>query len=107
MDDRPHGKTLTRCLNYTLSAWWTYAVDGSLPFPAGAAVPRTHLEAAELWARLLREWKKRFGFERLLYVDIANETPYFLPDFKNRIYEDTTQIFSIWMVSGFKEEWSG
>ena len=87
-------KTLSRGLNYTLSSWWTYAMDGSLPFPAGAAVPRTHLEAAELWARLLREWKKRFGFERLIYVDIENETPYFLPGYKNRIKEMTGQSWN-------------
>ena len=83
-------KTLSRQLNYTLSAWWSYPMDG-YPFPQQAAAPRTHLEAAELWARQLRLWKARFGFERLLYVDIANETPYFLPGFKNRIKEVTGQ----------------
>jgi hypothetical protein len=36
-------------------------------------------EGAEMWATLLADWKKRFGFDRIVYVDIANETPYFFP----------------------------
>ena len=38
-----------------------------------------------MWAILLREWQRRFGFEGLVYVDLANEVPYFLPGFLDRI----------------------
>ncbi len=76
-----------RRLNYTLSAWWFTGQSSNNPFPAEALAPRTHLEAAELWARLLRGWKQRFGFEGLVYVDLANEVPYFLPGFLQR-YQD-------------------
>jgi hypothetical protein len=87
-------KLLTRPLNYTLSAWWTCSVPGSNSFPTEAIAPHTHLEAAELWAKLLREWKRRFGFDRLVYVDIANETPYFLPGFMDRIKAESGQSWN-------------
>ncbi|RPJ39285.1 MAG: hypothetical protein EHM21_15850, partial [Chloroflexi bacterium] len=82
-------KVLARRLNYTLSAWWFTAQAENNPFPAQALAPQTHLEAAELWAKLLREWQRRFGFEGLVYVDIANEVPYFLPGFIKK-YEAQT-----------------
>jgi len=85
------GKTLERRLNYTLSAWWFHAGSGNNPFPREALAPRTHEQAAELWAHLLREWKQRFGFEGLVYVDIANEVPYFLPGFLQRVKEESGQ----------------
>ena len=40
-----------------------------------------------MWAVLLTDWKKRFGFERIVYVDIANETPYFFPWFSGALQE--------------------
>lgn len=87
-------KTLSRRMNYTLSAWWFNGESTNNPFPKQAAAPRTHAEAADLWARMLREWKKRFGFEGLVYVDIANEVPYFLPGFKDRIKQETGQSWT-------------
>ena len=78
-----------RRLNYTLSAWWFH---GELL--KGTVAPRTHIEAAELWARMLREWQKRFGFEGLAYVDIANEVPYFLPDYKALIKSESGQSWT-------------
>ncbi len=68
-------------LNYTLSAWW--GMPGPPPAPAAPPVlrrPKNMVEGAEMWATMLTDWKQRFGFDRLLYVDIANETPYFFPD---------------------------
>ena len=82
-------KVLRKGLNYTLSAWWFTDQSGNSPLGREALAPRTHLEGAELWARMLREWQRRFGLEGLVYVDIANEVPYFLPGFLKR-YESET-----------------
>ena len=82
-------KLLGRRMHYTLSCWWFTDQSGNNPFIAGCQAPRTHLEAADLWARLLREWKQRFGFDGLVYVDIANEVPYFLPGFMQRVKDET------------------
>ena len=83
------GKVMDRHLNYTLSAWWAAGQPGNEPFQPIALAPRTHLEAADLWIKLLRSWKKRFGFDGLVYVDLANEVPYFLPGFLKRFEEET------------------
>ena len=61
-------KVLARGLNFTLSAWWFYNSTAA-GFPSEAIAPRTHLEAAELWSKLLRQWQQRFGFEKLVYLD--------------------------------------
>ena len=79
-------KLLERKLHYTLSAWWFSSEYERLKL---LRLPRTHEEAAEIWAFMLREWKRRFGFEGLVYVDIANEIPYFLPGFCKRFKEET------------------
>jgi hypothetical protein len=80
-------KVAARRLNYTISAWWFY--DNMPGRPPLLAKPKTHVEAAEAWAVMLREWKKRFGFEGLVYVDVANEVPYFTPDYFDTIKEKT------------------
>jgi hypothetical protein len=85
-------------LNYTLSAWWfAPGLPTSPPAPPVLRTPKNMLEGAEMWAVLLTDWKKRFGFDRLVYVDIANETPYFFPDLQERLkkvagaeFEDTS-----------------
>jgi hypothetical protein len=85
-------------LNYTLSAWWFVpGLPTSPPAPPVLRTPKNMLEGAEMWAVLLTDWKKRFGFDRLVYVDIANETPYFFPDLQDRLkkvagadFEDTS-----------------
>src|ERR1039458_9210172 len=59
------------------------------PSPAPLRHPANMMEGAEMWAQMLTDWKKRFGFDRLLYVDIANETPYFFPEFSERIKKAT------------------
>jgi hypothetical protein len=78
-------------LNYTLSAWWFCNVPPAQhwPGPPVLRLPRTHEEGAELWSAMLREWKRRFGFDRLVYLDLANEVPYFLPGFLERLREAT------------------
>jgi Sugar-binding cellulase-like len=77
-------------LNYTLSAWWF--MPSAPPAPAAPAVlhrPKTMAEGAEMWAVQLTDWKRRFGFDRLLYVDMANEVPYFFPDVEERLKKAT------------------
>lgn len=78
-------------LNYTLSAWWFCNVPPAQhwPGPPVLRLPRNHEEGAEMWITLLREWKRRFGFERLVYLDLANEVPYFLPGFLDRLQAAT------------------
>ncbi len=77
-------KLLTRKLHYTLSCWW-YCTAAMGPMPVKTL--RTHVDAAQMYARLLEQWKTRFGFEGLVYVDIANEVPYFLPDYLKTLKE--------------------
>ena len=78
-------------LNYTLSAWWFCNVPPALsqPGPPVLRLPRNHQEGAEMWIVLLHEWQRRFGFGRLVYVDLANEVPYFFPGFRERMLEET------------------
>ena len=82
-------KLLAKNLHYTLSAWWFTGGSDNNRFPAQAKAPRTHLEAAELWVILLREWQRRFGFQGLVFVDLANEVPFFLPGFGERFKAET------------------
>ncbi|MFH1006983.1 MAG: cellulase-like family protein [Candidatus Latescibacterota bacterium] len=79
-------KLLSRKLHYTLSAWWACDENHG---PKPLRVPRTHVEAAEMWIKMLEQHKRRFGFEGLAYVDIANEVPYFLPGFQDALKEET------------------
>ena len=77
-------KLLSRDLYYTLSSWWY----SDLAFgPKPSRTPSNHVEAAEIYSDFLRLWEKRFGFDRLVYVDIANEVPYFLPGYLNLLKE--------------------
>ena len=81
-------------LHYTLSGWWFMpGLPTSPGCPPALRTPVTMADGAEMWAVQLREWKKRFGFDRLVYVDIANETPYFFPRFQERLKEASGQDF--------------
>lgn len=71
----------SRPLNYTLSAWW-FGHDGIGP---AARLPANHLDAAEIWADALHRWASRFDLDRILYVDLANEVPYFIPALTSRL----------------------
>ena len=76
-------------LHYTLSCWWFGCAPGaSLQGPPVRRQPRTHAEGGEMWAEQLREWQRRFGFDRLVYIDLANEVPYFFPGFLDRLKHD-------------------
>ena len=73
-------------LNYTLSAWWSMPEPPPAPVsPPALRQPANTTEGAEMWAVMLNKWKKRFGFDRLVYVDIANEVPYFFPNVDARL----------------------
>ncbi len=77
-------------LYYTMSGWW--GMPGPPPEPAAPALlrrPANMVEGAEMWAVMLTDWKQRFGFDRLVYVDIANEVPYFFPDVNERLKKAT------------------
>jgi hypothetical protein len=89
-------KVQRRRLNYTLSAWWFNAMSGHWNnLPSAARVPNNHAEGAEIWIAMLREWKRRFGFDGLVYVDLANEVPYFLPGSVERLKQVTGDDWSV------------
>jgi hypothetical protein len=90
-------KLLARKLHYTLSAWW---FCGEQQGPALRRVPRSHVEAAEMWSETLEQYRRRFGFEGLVYVDVANEVPYFLPGFLDAF---TQQTGAGWGVPRFSD----
>lgn len=69
-------------LHYTLSPWW-FEPKGKkrwAGWPEPNHRPTTLIQAAERTVEFLSVWEKRFGFDRLVYVDLCNEYPYFLPD---------------------------
>lgn len=70
-------KLLKRRLYYSLSAW------NLEPFVNGWQASNLK-DITEKWKLMLREWKKRFGFENCLYVDLSNEYPYFLNEHMDR-----------------------
>jgi hypothetical protein len=84
LDEFMH-KTLERKLNYTLSCWWSRG-NG----PAMRVIyPENHLQAAEIWIEYLEAWKRRFGFNGLIYVDLQNECPFFIDGYKQRFERET------------------
>ncbi len=80
-------------LNYTLSAWWFHnKLTGTWPQgPTLLHRPTDHRQAAEVWIKFLEQWEKRFGFDGCVYVDLANEVPYFLPDYNDTYQKATGQ----------------
>lgn len=77
-------------LHYTLSGWWFCNLSKAMgDGPPVLRLPGTHEEGAEMWCVMLREWKKRFGFDRLVYLDLVNEVPYFFPGFQARLKKET------------------
>jgi hypothetical protein len=74
-------KAVRRGLWFTLSAWWRC----NETVPGTTVRPRTTMEGAELWANMLRALGREVGFERLVYVDFANEMPFFFPDFLQQL----------------------
>ena len=99
-------KAIKRGLWMTLSNWWG-AGDS---MPSETVKPRTTMEGAELWARMLRALKREVGFERLAYVDYANEMPYFFPGFMDQLNTvDPNARFGGYPVlgefSGIQKQW--
>jgi hypothetical protein len=83
-------------LYYTLSGWWFGPGQPTSPragTPALLRTPVNMVEGAEMWATMLTAWKKRFGFEHLVYLDVANETPYFFPHQMERFKKETGEEF--------------
>lgn len=78
-------------LHYTLSAWWFCNVPPAThqAGPPVLRLPANHVEGAEMWCTILTEWKKRFGLDRLVYLDLANEVPFFFPGFQERMKKET------------------
>jgi len=77
-------------LHYTLSAWWFRPQSPDAPIALPWLRQAANMtEGAEMWAVMLRDWKQRFGFDRLIYVDIANEVPYFFPGVTERMKKET------------------
>lgn len=77
-------------LYYTLSTWWfdeTNWCGKAGISPAVQRIPRDHREAANIWISFLTHWKEMFGFERLVYVDIHNEVPFFMKGYKHLLKE--------------------
>jgi hypothetical protein len=91
-------KLLARDLYYTLSAWWFCREDQG---PTPRRIPKTHVEAAEMWCDTLAQYRQRFSFNRLVYVDLANEVPYFLPGFLDSLKQATG---AGWEVPRFSTE---
>jgi len=88
-------------LNYALSAWWFCNVPPTAHHagPSVLRLPRTHEEGAEMWCVMLREWKRRFGFDRLVYLDLANEVPFFFPGFQERLKAETGSGWDVPVLS--------
>jgi hypothetical protein len=78
-------------LHYTLSAWWFCNAPPTAHHsgPPVLRLPRDYEEGAEMWCEMLREWQRRFGFEKLVYLDLANEVPFFFPGFQERLVAAT------------------
>ncbi|RVT39439.1 cellulase-like family protein [Sphingobium algorifonticola] len=73
-------------LHYTLSAWW-FGWRGT--HLKATRTPENTMQAAEMWAVMLRDWQRLFGFDRLLYVDVVNEFPFFAPYVQSRFEKET------------------
>ena len=63
-------KLLKKGLYYCLSAWSISTLPGKSP--------QNLYDITDCWKIMLKEWKKRFGFDKCIYVDLSNEYPYFL-----------------------------
>ena len=93
-------------LHYTMSGWWSGAdPTDHTPVPPLLRQPATLREGAEMWMVLLTDWKRRFGFERLLYVDIANEMPFFFPGLQEGLKKDTGADWGGAVLAPAASEW--
>jgi hypothetical protein len=74
-------KAVDRGFWFTFSSWWSHDESS----PPGTAVPEDTRAGAALWSRLLRGIKREVGLGRIVYVDFANEMPYFFPGFSAKL----------------------
>ena len=71
-------------LHYTLSAWWFTAGPATTRLAARPPRPRTHLEGRRAVGEHAARVEAALRLRGLVYVDLANEVPYFLPGFMER-----------------------
>ncbi len=97
-------KAVQRDLWVTFSSWWSH--DESTP--SGTVIPKNTLEGAELWARLLRGLKREVGLDRIVYVDFANEMPFFFPGFHDQLNaigtKETGSAYSEEQISWLRQQ---
>jgi len=67
--------TRKKGLNLTLSSWWSNS----------RAIPSSTIEAAEMWINLLNFIKSEVGLENIIFVDLCNEIPGFLPGYLDKL----------------------
>lgn len=85
----PHLRDMIECVDkikqrglyYTLSTWGGTRPDGPHP--------KNLTEGADIWGEFLTAWQRLQGFEGLVYVDIANEFPYFIADYVENLKQQT------------------
>jgi len=92
-------KALNLNLFYSLSAW-----GGG--WGGGVNAGNLH-DITECWKPFLTEWKKRFGFENCVYVDLSNEFPFFLNGYFERSIEEFGGQWSPEWNAHFKQEVNG
>ncbi len=69
----------TKGLYVTLSSWWE--------FSSLRVVPSSAAEATDMWIKLLDMIRREVGFSHILFVDLCNEIPGFLPGFLKKLEE--------------------
>jgi len=79
-------KVINKNINYCLSAWSAEVEPDKKP--------QSLRDITDMWKVMLREWKKRFGFNNCLYVDLSNEYPYFLNDHLDRTIAKSNERWS-------------
>lgn len=62
----------------TLSSWWGGKDDLRV-------IPKDTMEAVDLWIKLLAFLKREVGLDNVLFVDLCNEIPGFLPGYQQTV----------------------
>jgi hypothetical protein len=92
-------KLLDKGLYYCLSAWSIFSFPGNSP--------QNLSDISESWKGTLREWRRRFGFDRCLYVDLSNEYPYCLNHHLERTLQNNVVRWSPECNEKIKQEVDG
>lgn len=82
-------KARKRGLYLALSSWWGGGVQ-----PLNGQHPTNLTEAADCWIRFLEQWKKRLGLDGIVYVDLNNEFPCFLPGMMDKLAKEGGERWS-------------